>query len=120
MFKPSNEPLTAREQVIKKHRVFIFQPSRPTRKIVELEALILTLEKRTWAETASGKRHLLGTSAFYSMAAAERAKRGALVKIMETPVLRRMSQTQGMVQLAEYQLSIYDRLGTFNPKGKPN
>mgnify|MGYP000965543464 CR=1 FL=1 len=102
------------------HRVFIFQPSQPTRKIIELDAQILTLEKRTWAETASGKRHLLGSSAFYTLAAAERAKRGALLKITETTALRRMPTTQHLVRNAESQLAIYDQLGTFNPKGKPN
>lgn len=102
------------------HKVFLMNPSRPLRKIVEREAQILTLEKRTWAELPSGKRCLLGTSAFYTLAAAERAKRGALIKIRESTVLDRMSQTMGMREMAKYQLAIYDQLGTFNPKGKSN
>lgn len=100
------------------HKVFIMDPARPTRKIMELEVQILTLAKRTWAETASGKRWLLGTSAFYTLASAERAKRGALVKITSDGYLRR--QHAGYVALAQHQLDIHDALGTFNPKGKPN
>lgn len=112
--------LKAAETAAVKHIVFIMDPSRPTRKIVELEATILTLEKRTWAETLSGKRWLMGSSAFYTLAAAERAKRGALIKIVQTTALRRMAQTQDLVWNAEHQLKLYDALGTFNPKGKPN
>lgn len=100
------------------HRVFIVNLTAPTRKIIELDAQILTLEKRTWAETASGKRHLLGTTAFYTLASAERAKRGALVKLTENSYLRRYNP--GAVSYAEHQLQIFDALGTFNPKGKPN
>lgn len=102
------------------HKVFLMDPSRPLRKIVEREAQILTLEKRTWAELPTGKRCLLGTSAFYTLAAAERAKRGALVKIMEQTALDYMYQTKHIRPMAQHQLAMYDALGTFNPKGKPN
>lgn len=103
-----------------KHRVFIFQPAHPTRKIIEIDALILTLEKRTWAETPSGRRHQLGTSAFYTLQSAERAKRGALQKIIDNKAMSMMRQTAGLYELAQYQAQKFDLLGTFNPKGKPN
>lgn len=76
-----------------RHRVWIMNPAAPLRKIRQVECEIVTCEKTTWAErivlrdvngvAPRGRRHLLGTSAFYTVKAAERAKRGALQKLVD-------------------------------------
>lgn len=63
--------------------VFIVDPKRPTRAIKEVEAEIIT-RKFSWADV-NGKRYLIGTSAFFSLAAAKRAKLGYLMKVVEGP-----------------------------------
>lgn len=55
------------------------------RRIRELPCTILVSEKRTWAEEPCGRRHLLGTSAFFTAKAAEVRKLGELRKIAANP-----------------------------------
>lgn len=102
------------------HRVFVVDLVRPTRKIIEIDAMIIVAEKRTWAETPSGRRHLVGTSAFYTLQSAERAKRGALVKIVQTHFLGRNPTTMYLYSRAERLLAHYDASGTFDDKRKVN
>lgn len=63
--------------------VFIINPKYPTQKILEVKAEIITC-KFSWADV-DGKRHLIGTSAFFSLPAAKRAKLGYLMKVVEGP-----------------------------------
>lgn len=109
MLRIGNKPLRGRVQ-----RIWIFQPAHPTRRIIETDALILVLEKRTWAETPSGRRHLLGSSSFFTKVAAERAKRGALAKIVETRALYAMQETRSLYLAAEDQLQLFESTGTFD------
>lgn len=92
------------------HRVFIYTPSRVNSAIREAEAEIEVKEKCTWAHV-KGKHHLLGSTAFYTLAAANRAKRGALMKAIATPYLRRMMPSA--VYWAESQLAHYEAKGEF-------
>jgi len=112
-----SKPIVGRIQ-----RVFIFQPAHPTRRIIEIDAMVIVTEKCTWAETPAGRRHLLGSSAFFTKAAAERAKRGALVKIVETRYLMTNVRTTDMWHRAQQQLEIFERKGTFDyqKRGKLN
>ena len=95
------------------HRVFIFNPSKPTRRIVEMTCRVVVCDRTTWAEEPSGRRHLLGSSAFYTLKAAYRAKRGALEKILQTRVLERMPQTQLLYHDARRQLVEFQETGSF-------
>lgn len=94
------------------HRVFLYNPSRPGSRIIEVEATIEVLAKASWA-SYRGKRHLLGSTAFYTLAAANRAKRGALQKVWETTALDRMSQTMGLRSQARWQLDYYSERNEF-------
>lgn len=71
-----------------KQKIFLLR--RPTSKIREIECEIDVCEKFTWARDKHGKRHLLGTSAFFTLKAAERSKFGALQKVVEKTQLARI------------------------------
>jgi hypothetical protein len=64
------------------HRLFIFPMGKPGRRIREVEAEVTAKAKRTWA-TIQGRQYLLGSTAFYTRAAAERARHGYLVKLIK-------------------------------------
>lgn len=68
-------------------KVFYVDVQRPWRVIREVEAKIVSCEKRTWAEDQHGSRRLLGSTVFFTLQAAERSKIGALVKIVDRPSL---------------------------------
>lgn len=99
------------------HRVFIYTPSRPGSAIREVEATIEVKAKQTWAIVEKGvrgqKSFLLGATAFYTLPSANRAKRGALQKVVDSPVLDRMSQTMGMRHDAKLNLDYFARTGEF-------
>lgn len=94
------------------HRIFLYTPNRPGSRIREVEATIEIKPKCTWA-FHQGKQHLLGSTAFYTLAAANRAKRGALQKVVDTTALDHMSRTMGMRYAAKQQLAIYELSGEF-------
>lgn len=67
--------------------VFIISPSAPHRVIREAECKLIQ-RKWTWAEDQNGARHLLGSTAFYTLASARRAKLGALRKVHENNYIK--------------------------------
>ena len=72
--------------MLSSHKVFI---ASGLRKIREREVTIKVCNKTTWAICQDGKRHLLGSSAFYTLAAAQRCKLAYLyktVKLAQFPV----------------------------------
>lgn len=65
-------------------KVFLVSSASPTRKIREVEVALIT-RKFCWAEEANGRRHLVGSTAFFTLVAAERAKLGYLTKMLGSP-----------------------------------
>ncbi len=94
-----------------KQTVFVVLPNHPLRKIRQVDCEILVCEKMTWAVEPSGRRHLLGTSGFFTRKAAEVRKLGALRKIADSTVLSRMYQTQYIHEAAQRQLNEYRSTG---------
>jgi hypothetical protein len=66
--------------------VYYVNLQRPWRVILEVEVTILVCKKFTWAVDQRGARRLLGASAFFTLASAERAKIGALMKLVKPTV----------------------------------
>lgn len=99
------------------HRIFVYTPSRPGSAIREVEAVIEVKEKQTWAIVEKGvrgqKSFLLGATAFYTLPSANRAKRGALQKVIATPVLLHMAQTKHMAYEAQRHLDYFAQNGEF-------
>lgn len=46
----------------------------PTDPVQEIEVIVRTGKKMVWAERANGRRHLIGSSVFQTLASAERAR----------------------------------------------
>ncbi len=67
--------------------IFLVSAKHPCKKIRIVEAEVIKPEKWTWA-VYKGRRHLLGATAFYTFASAQRAKVGYLVKIVRTDALK--------------------------------
>jgi hypothetical protein len=67
------------------HRLYL---AHGVRKVREIEANIKVCDKTTWAIETDGKRHLLGSSAFYTRPAAERVRLAALQKVVQSNYLR--------------------------------
>lgn len=65
---------------------------RPWRCILEVEVTVVTCEKFTWAVDQRGARRLLGASVFFTLASAERAKIGALMKLVKPVVAVKVPQ----------------------------
>lgn len=86
-------------------KVYYVNLQRPWRTILEVEADIVTCEKFTWAIDNYGKRRLLGASAFFTLASAERAKVGALMKIVKPVVAFKVPQ---VYQAARQELLKYN------------
>lgn len=68
-------------------KVFYVNVQRPWRAIREVDATVIACKKQAWAEDQHGSRRLIGSTVFFTLAAAERAKIGALVKIVDKPSL---------------------------------
>jgi hypothetical protein len=60
--------------------IYYVNLKRPWRQILVIECEIVQCEKFTWAVDCRGVKRLLGASAFFTLASAERAKVGALEK----------------------------------------
>ena len=74
-----------------RQRIFWLNVQHPMKPIKEVEADIHVCHKMTWAVIEAGKqkrRLLLGASAFFTLASAEKAKIGRLQKIVDTGALR--------------------------------
>jgi hypothetical protein len=76
-----------REGLTMKHTFFTV---RKTERICVRELTVKVTAKRTWATDDNGNRFLIGSTAFYTRAGAERAKLGRLQRIIDTPALQRM------------------------------
>lgn len=69
-----------------KTTVYIIDLRVPVRTIRVRQAVI-TGTKWRWADV-NGKRHLIGSSAFFTLAAAQRSQRGLLEQIVKTRCLQ--------------------------------
>ena len=65
---------------------YLLDLRHPTRKIIEVDAEIKKCEKWTWA-IYNGRRHLLGSSAFFTEAAAVRSQIGLLEQVVRNTYL---------------------------------
>lgn len=79
---------------------------RPWRKIKVVEADIIVCKKRSWAVDQLGARRLVGASVFFSVQSAERARIGALVKLINPATLQVVPQ---VYQAAVKELESVDR-----------
>lgn len=64
-------------------KIYYVNLQRPWCVILEVEATLVTCEKFTWAVDQRGARRLLGASAFFTVTSAERAKIGALMRLVK-------------------------------------
>lgn len=71
----------------------VFVTIRPTAPIREWNAEIHVCKMMTWAELPSGRRCLLGTTAFFTRKSAEVRKLGMLRKVVATTALRFLHPT---------------------------
>lgn len=85
-------------------KVFYVDLNRPWRTIKEVDATIVPCKKTVWAEDVKGARRLVGASVFFSLPSAERAKIGALVKLVKPQVQAFVPQVYqaAMKELAKY------------------
>ena len=81
-------------------------------KIREADAEIVVCAKRTWAELPGGRRCLLGSTAFFTRAAAERVKLAHLQKLAATRALHFLAPT--IIASAQQQLDLFRRNGRLN------
>lgn len=93
-------------------RVFWVDLRHPTGTIREALATILICKKWTWAELPDGKRHLLGASAFFTRAGAERVKLAALYRVLRTKKVR--DEFPGTYDRAKQQVAEYRATGRLN------
>lgn len=73
-------------------KIYYVNLKQPWRVILEVEATVVTCEKFTWAEDGRGQRRLLGASAFFTLASAERTKIGALMRLVKPAVAAKVPQ----------------------------
>ena len=68
------------------HLLYIIEPKKPWRIIRCKPCLIIVGKKRVWASPLlfCDKRHLIGSSAFYTKAAAERSRLSYLNRIKDS------------------------------------
>lgn len=102
------KPIRARKQT-----VFIVNGLR---RILEITATIVVCEKQTWAELDLGyetRRHLLGTSAFFTRKAAEVRKLGELRKLAAVTMPEWHAAGQ-MAGRARQQLRDYEKSGSIH------
>lgn len=86
-------------------KIYYVNLKRPWRVILEVEATILACETFTWAIDQLGARRLLGASAFFTLASAERAKIGALMRLVKPVIAIKVPQ---VYQAAKAELLKYD------------
>lgn len=73
-------------------KIFYVNLKSPWRSILEVEANIVVCKKFTWAVDCRGQKRLLGASAFFTLASAERAKIGALMKLVKPALAFKVPQ----------------------------
>ena len=69
--------------------VFTFELRAPWKPIIKSEAEIKT-KKQSWAILSNGRRKLIGSSAFFTEAAANRSRLGLLVQISKNKYLKNL------------------------------
>jgi hypothetical protein len=90
-------------------RVFIVDLEAPWQDIREVECEIISGKKFTWAETPRGRRHLLGSSAFFMRKSAEHSQRDRV---------RAVARNGALQWIAPYRMERARLwLGTFAAKG---
>lgn len=77
-------------------KVFFMDPNYPIRPPREMEATIIVREKASWAVMPNGKRRLVGATIFFTLASANRSRRGALQKLVEDPFIRSSPYTRNL------------------------
>lgn len=93
-----------------KHKVFLL---RRVERIRERECTIVVKHRTTWAIDDNGRKYLLGSTAFYTLKAAERAKVGRLQKMVASTWLPRYWRGELWAR-AKQQLANYNAKGTFH------
>lgn len=92
-----------------KQHVFLVHGQR---RITEADVTIVVCKKRTWVQLLSGKRRLLGSTAFFTRAAAERCKLALLQKLVATGALNYLAPTA--IQHARRQLDLFKDKGVLH------
>lgn len=96
-----------------KHRVFVFLHRRPIGGIREMDCEVVTTPARTWV-LVRGNRRLLGSTAFYTRQAAERAKRGAIGRMINKAGSYWRRSMPAAYDHMVHDIAHYDRLGYFD------
>jgi len=65
--------------------MFIVDLESPSRAVRKVQLLVKVCPKTVWAIATNGRRYLIGSSAFQTMAAAERCRIALLQKIVADP-----------------------------------
>jgi hypothetical protein len=64
-------------------KVFLMNPARPLRRVRQIDCAIKVCARTVWAIEPDGRRHLMGSSAFLTQPAAERAQRGCVQRVID-------------------------------------
>ena len=94
-----------------KQHVFVAQGIK---RIREWDAEIKVCKKMTWAILPNGKRCLLGSTAFFTLAAAQRRKLAELYKVADNKALADWWSTHDKYHYAVRQLAEYKASGTLH------
>lgn len=86
-------------------KVFFMDPKRPIRESRQIEVEIIVCDKTSWAVLADGSRRLVGSSIFFTLASANRARRGALQKVVDDTALASMWKTREFYHQAKLALN---------------
>lgn len=70
-------------------KMFLVYLKSPTRNIREVEVEVKVCPKTVWAIEKNGTRHLVGSSVFQTMPAAQRCQRALLEQLVAYPWARR-------------------------------
>lgn len=90
---------------MKTHKVFVLYPKWPQKPVYEKEATIKVCKKHTYA-IINDKRYLIGSTAFYTVAAALRAKYTMMKKALANRfIIERKPELAAMLtaQIREYE-----------------
>lgn len=93
-----------------KQRVFLVRSALG--RVREQDAQIVSGPKMTWAQIGA-RRYLLGTTAFFTLQAANARKAGLLREMRDAVALDRIPGTRGHRDDARRQLARYAETGTF-------
>lgn len=77
-------------------KMFFMDPKRPAREPRLVEVTVKECKKTVWGITADGKRHLIGSSLFQTLASANRAREPLLRKLVNDSYVRSNWATRGL------------------------